>query len=211
MANDNYIDVWDFDGTIYNGQSWIDFYLFIQNKGTSFPLMWERAFKLFFMGMIPYRLGHEEFKKDNKLCSLVTLVPDIAELAEMFWESHMHKIDPEYLERVENGETINDIIATVSPDFQMKYISKKLKVKDLICTKVDLNTGSLIGSPSEKNDNKIVGAFCAGEEKLIRIREKYDEPIRNVYTDSYHDGPLIDAAKNAFKKDKKTGIFIKVK
>jgi phosphoserine phosphatase len=204
------MNVYDFDDTIYKGQSWIDFYLYCQSRSTNYALVWLRAFKLFFFGMIKYRLGFTKFNIDNRLCNLIRLLPNLDELVDEFWDKNMDKIESWYMERYKNNETINDVIISVSPDFLLKNICKRLNVGTLICTNVDLNSGSLIGTNLEKN--KAIGVFCADDEKTRRFKKMFpNEKIESFYTDSYHDQTLIDISKHAYIKDKRMNRFKKIK
>ena len=87
------------------------------------------------------------------------------------------------------------IIASASPEFELRWIAKELGADDLICTRCDEKTGRLIGQN------------CKSDEKIRRIREKYGEvSIRSMYTDSLRaDGPLLKLAENRFLVNAKTG------
>ena len=80
------------------------------------------------------------------------------------------------------------VIASASPEFELKHAAKILGVKTLIGTKCDMKTGALTG----KN--------CKGAEKIARIREVIGEyEVRAMYTDDAKaDGPLLAIAREKY-------------
>ena len=80
------------------------------------------------------------------------------------------------------------VIASASPEFELKHAAKLLGVGHLIGTQCDMKTGELTG----KN--------CKGEQKIARIREVFGEfEVRAMYTDDARaDGPLLDIAREKY-------------
>lgn len=185
------IDVYDFDGTIYDGDSSIDFFLFCLKRNKKIiikiiPIMW--YILLYFLKK------KDKTKSKEKIFSFLNYVDDINKTVNEFWISHKHKIKKFYLDKNHN----NDIIISASPEFLLKPICEKLKVK------------LLIGSIVSKKTGKFTGLNCHDHEKVKRLKAIYKEfTIENMYTDSYSDQPLIDLSKHAYivKKNK----LIKIK
>ncbi len=179
-------NLYDFDKTIYDGDSSIDFFLFLLTK------RWKiiKYFPKIILSFFKYKA--KIISKDNmkeKFFSILYEIDDIDKYVKLFWKSHNKKIKKWYL----YGNHNKDIIISASPEFLIKPIGIKLKVKDVIATKVDKHTGIFDG----KN--------CYGEEKVKRLYEKYNNiTINNAYSDSYSDMPMLNLAKNKFivKKNK---------
>lgn len=179
----NGVNIYDFDGTIYDGDSSIDFYLFCLKRNFKILL----CLPLQFFSFILFKLGiidRKEFKE--KFFCFLKFVKDLNELVTLFWKDKFSKIKPFYLKKKHN----NDIIISASPEFLIKSIGEKLKVKDVIATKMN-------------SDGTIVGENCHGEEKVKRFKDKYNNiEVKNVYTDSLADIPILELSKNRFIIDK---------
>ena len=103
-----------------------------------------------------------------------------------FWKEYIGNIKPFYLEQKED----DDVIISASPEFLLKPVCKRLKIKDLIASKVDMQSG------------KYSGINCHGKEKVKRFYEVFpDGKIDNFYSDSYSDSPLAEIADKAFMVD----------
>ncbi len=181
-------NIYDFDGTIYNGDSSVDFFIFCFKHKISmcrcFPnIIWNYILYIF------------RIKSKNELkevfFSFLKYFNNTEELVELFWNKNYHKIKKWYLKQ--NNES--DIIISASPEFLLKNICERLKVKVLIATKVDIKTG------------KFITENCYGEEKVKRLLSEYPNiTVNEVYTDSNSDLPLISLSKVGYmvNKDKIT-------
>ena len=178
------IDVYDFGGTIYDGDSTVDFTRFCLRRhpgvlaglpkflGTSLLLAAGRRsltqFKSVLFGEMARRFNLETE-------------------AELFWqaEATRAKLGKWFFDRPRD---LPIVIASASPEFELQYAAKLLGVPTLIGTKCDVKTGALIG----KN--------CKGEEKLRRIEQNIGPfEIRAMYTDDAKaDGPLLAAAQEGY-------------
>jgi len=174
------VSIFDFDFTIYDGDSTLDFFLFCVRKYPAIlrflPLqLW--AAVLFVLG----RKTRTEFK--SSFLVFMIGISDTDECVDEFWKKNIKKIKSWYLERHRE----DDIIISASPDFLLTPLAKSLGVKDIIATRVDIRSGALVGEN------------CRGPEKLRRFREKYkDTGIREVYSDHMSDLPLMEEARKAF-------------
>ena len=188
------MNVYDFDNTIYDGESTFDLFLFYLKRN---PWL-IKLFPTVVIGFARYKKGKISINE-----MIERYVPLIEREAEKFvdrkndpkdfWDSHMKNIKPFY----KDIQKEDDLIITASPDFTMNEICKRLGIKHLLCTTVNSETGKF-------------ERICLKDNKLKAFFEFYgDAEIENFYTDSpENDYPLIDAAKHAFivKGDKITQI-----
>ncbi|MCH5304078.1 MAG: HAD-IB family phosphatase [Ruminococcus sp.] len=173
------MNVYDFDNTIYKGDSTADFYLFCFRKHLSIikflPSLIKATLKFYL-----FKRGSKTDMKQVMYRFLTKINPerDIAE----FWKSHRKNIKQWYL----NQQKDDDIIISASPEFLLKPICETLNIKHLIASNVDVNTG------------KYTGVNCHGEEKVRLFREKFDVEIDEFYSDSKSDTPLAKISKKPF-------------
>ena len=173
------MNVYDFDGTIYDGDSSVDFWLYsIREK----PSVFLKCLPELFCGAILYglkRIPKEEWKEH--FFSFLRYLPADDVRVIRFWEQHTEKIKEWYLARKQES----DVIISASPVFLLQPISRKLGVT-LIATEVDPASG------------RFSGLNCSGKEKVRRFREVYpDAIIDEFYTDSKKDLPLASIAGKA--------------
>ncbi len=180
------INVYDFDKTIYNGDSTIDFYLYcikIKPKILLFLPINVIFFIAFKVNII------EKIKFKEKFFSFLKYIDNVEDVVNKFWVKKISKIKKWFYE----DKKENKIIISASPEFLLYPIMKDIGVKDLIASKVDKNTGKF-NTPN-----------CYGEEKVRRINEKYKNYIINsFYSDSLSDIYLARLARKSYlvKKDK---------
>ncbi len=174
------INVYDFDGTIYDGDSSKDFYKFCLSKKKKCLLILPKFTVNYFLYFIKLK---SKTKVKESYFSFLKYFDNTDKLLDEFWEEYDKKIKKFYLEKNHK----NDVIVSASPTFLLEKICKKLKVKDLIASEVDVKTG------------KFIGVNCKGKEKINRLNKKYKEfEIMETYTDSESDRPLIDLAQKAY-------------
>ena len=180
------LNLYDFDGTIYDGDSSVDFFMYCLKKE---PRMYRLLPKIA-LGLIKYYAKYltlTEFKEI--IFSYLKYFDNTEELVEDFWKTHKQKIKDFYLKK----DHSNDIIISASPTFLLERMAKELKVKDLIASDVDIKTGKF-----NKTNNQ-------GKEKVVVFKKKYpNASIKEMYSDSMHDKPLLDLAKKSYfvKKNK---------
>ncbi len=173
-------NVYDFDKTIYNGDSSIDFFIFClkKKKVKLIPLISILFNAILFIFKLK---SQKEYKQI--FFSFLKDIDDIDNLVDMFWESKEKNIFDWYLK----SDRKKDIIISASPKFLLEPICEKLNIYDLIATKMN------------KEDGIIYGANCYGEEKVLRLKSKYKKiKVDNFYSDSYSDQPLADIAINSY-------------
>lgn len=180
-------DLYDFDGTIYDGDSGVDFikYSIKNHKGTLKCLFFAIGTVILFI----LKLRTKEQMK-NKLFSFVKDIDNIDEYVKGFWKEHEHKLKDFWTSKKDHKK---DIIISASCRFWLQPIADKYKVYDLFATDIDMKTGEIIGNN------------CHGKEKVRLFYDKYPKAtIMKMYTDSVNDLPLIEEAKEGIlvKKDK---------
>lgn len=175
-----YINAYDFDGTIYNGDCTIDFFVYCLKKN---PIILSLLPKQFF-SYILFKLKLKE-KKDFKedFYEFLRLIKNIDNEINCFWEIHIKKIKKFYL----NQKMDNDLIISASPDFLLRPLCKMLEINYLISSAVDKKTG------------KLLGPNCYGEEKVRRYHcECKNIEVENFYSDSFSDMPMARISKKSY-------------
>lgn len=171
------MNVYDFDKTIYNGDSTAHFYFYCLMHQPRI-LMWlpyqAWSFFLYVMGIYSKTQFKERFYKFFKS------IKNIEETVEKFWDKKISGIKKWYLENSHE----DDVIISASPDFLLRPACNRLRIKNLIASKVDFN------------DGKYTGLNCYGAEKVERLRnEMPDFEYDYFYSDSMSDAPLAALAK----------------
>ncbi len=174
------MNVYDFDKTIYDGDSTIDFYLYCLRRR---PKIFCCAFRQC-RGILLHKMHKIDTTAMKELFfSFLLKLDDTNALVDAFWQKKQKKIKQWYLQRKE----ASDVIISASPAFLLQPICKNLAITEPIATQMDISTG------------RIQGSNCKGEEKVRRFYDQYDnETIQNFYSDSKTDAPLANIAKTAF-------------
>ena len=180
-------DVYDFDGTIYDGDSGIDIFFFAIKKYPSIILSFPKI-AWFALLLLLKIIKIEEFKR--VVFSFVKKIDNVDDFVKEFWQGHEKKLKEFWI----NKSTHNrDVIISASCYFWLDYIKKVYEVHGLIATEMDITTGEVIG----KN--------CHKDEKVKRFYSEYPKGIVDkMFTDSINDLPLIKEAREGFliKKNK---------
>ncbi len=201
-------DVYDFDGTIYNGDSSKDFFLYAikKDKKNIFLLP-----KIFFY-LILYILKIINLKKFKEIFfSFYKNITNKVSYLNEFWQIHEKKVNKNILDQIAKEKLV--YVVSSSPSFLLSpYLSRFNNIK-LIATEFDKNI-------------KMIGDNCKGEFKVkALLKENKKFKINNFYTDSLNDLPLVNKAKTSFlvtngqivdwdinilkkRKEKKFSLFI---
>ena len=176
------MNVFDFDQTIYNGDSTRDFILFCMRRH---PTAIRYAPYIGYVSL-RYYLFHigtkTEFKE--KMYRFLRVL-DVTKEVALFWSTHLSNIK-RYYRRLHRDD---DVILSASPEFLLKPLEEKLHI-------------TVIASRVSPIDGKTTGLNCYHEEKVRRFREAFpDGEIDEFYSDSYSDEPLARLAKKAFIVD----------
>lgn len=172
------MNVYDFDDTIYRGDSTVDFYKFCLKKKPhiifKFPLFTGLLFALKMKKKVEFKEKFFRF-----LSSFKNIDSEIKE----FWCEHESDIKDFYIRQQKD----DDLVISASPYFLLKPIIDKLNITYLIASNVDKETG------------KYDGENCWGREKVRRFRQAFpEEKIDQFYSDSLSDSPLASLADRAF-------------
>ncbi len=179
------MNVFDFDNTIYDGESVLDMFFFyiarnpwlIKHLGTVL-----KAFKRYKKGEVSLSEALERYaplvEKD------ILKIVDFENDPKVFWDKHIKKIKTLYSDL----RSDDDLIITASPDFSMEEICKRLGIKHCLASRVNRETGRIEFANLREN-------------KIKAFLEEYgDTEIENFYTDSpENDAVLVERAKHAFK------------
>ena len=185
------VNIYDFDGTIYDGDSSVDFYKYCLKKKKKMYKYFPKMIWYLFLYILSIKTKTE---MKEVFFSFLKEFDNTEELVEDFWIKNQNKIKKWYKEKNHS----NDIIISASPQFLLDNMCRKLKVKDVISSNVDIKTG------------KFIGLNCYGEEKVKRLLDKYpDVKIKEMYTDSTSDIPLINLASESFIVNKNNIINYK--
>ncbi len=178
------MNVYDFDDTIYDGESVLDFFFYYLKKT---PYLVRYVPKVLY-AITKYKLGKVTVEQ-----ALSTYAPFIEDYFKNiddfeadcvdFWDRHMHKIRPFYKEL----QQPDDVVVTASPEASMAVICERLGIKHCVGSLLDPKTGK-------------ISRLCMRSKKVPAFLEAFpDAEIDNFYTDSEkNDRPLIDMAKHAF-------------
>lgn len=183
------INAYDFDETIYDGDSSVDFYFYCLKKNKKVLLQLPTQL----LGTILYVLkinNKTQFKE--KIFSFLKRLDNIDELVDSFWKEKTSNIKKWYYDKKKD----TDIIISASPEFLLKPLENILNV-EVIATKVNKNTG------------KFDSLNCHDHEKVKRYKEKHKEKVKRFYSDSIKaDRPMFEFAEEAYlvKKDDITKI-----
>lgn len=174
------MNVYDWDNTIYRGDSTADFVLWLYVHR---PMTLLSIFRTAGCGILYglHIINKQTFKQN--LYHMFVFVNDMDQTADVFVESHMDHIKLWYIEQKKK----NDMVISASPEFTICRFCKKLGITNVIASRVDSKTGMYIG------------LNCHGEEKVRRFKEKAaQETIDEFYSDSLSDTPLAQMARNAY-------------
>jgi len=173
------MNIYDFDRTIYNGDSSVDFYIFVLCKKPYLIIL----IPLQIWGMALYLIGiYSKETMKEMFFVFVRFIP-VQKMVLCFWDKNRKKIKSWYIRQKQN----TDVIISASPEFLLEPLVYSYLGVALIASQFDQSTG------------KYIGKNCFGQEKIIRLYETYPLAIiDNFYSDSRADTPLARLAKNAF-------------
>ena len=180
------INSYDFDKTIYDGDSSADFYKYCLKKNKKVLL--QAPVQLW--GTILYVLKiTDKTRFKERVFSFLKRIDDVDLYVEDFWKDHLKNIKKWYLDQKDK----TDVIISASPEFLLKPLEKKLKV-NVIASRVDKKTG------------KFLSKNCHDYDKSKRYEELYNKKIKAFYSDSIKaDRAMLEYAKEAYLVTKDKG------
>ncbi len=173
------MNVYDFDNTIYAGDSTFDFWLYCVRKfpGALRALPGGLLYGMLFQVKL---CGRERFKE--MFYGFLRYIPDVQKEVTQFWDCHESRIKHFYLER----KKPDDLVISASPDFLISEICHRLGI-------------AFLASPVAPDTGKLEGQNCRGPEKARRFRAEYpDAEIGQFYSDSVSDLFMARQAREAF-------------
>ena len=187
------VNVYDFDNTIYDGETLVDFILYYIKTDRK---IWKYVPKLI---IIAIKDALHLFTVEQAIEAYASFLEgyyvnlgDTTQNVIKFWDKNEKKIKPWYAK----VQKETDIIVSGSTDFILDEIMKRIGIKHYIGSSIDKKTGKFI-------------RLCFLENKVKAFREIYpDKHIENFYTDSMNDKAMMDIADNVYlvKKNKITKI-----
>lgn len=196
--------VYDFDNTIYQGESGFDLFLYFIKKDAKGIA---RYVPKFFECFLKYKLGKitiDEVINDYGVLfkEYGSRLPDVDSDIQKFWDINEKKIKSFY----DKIRTDEDIIVSACPEFLLSEICNRIGVKNYIGSILNLETWE-------------IERVCYKDVKIEAFYERYGKvEIDDFYTDSIRDKPMMDISKNVYyvtddriEKIKANGIYLNEK
>lgn len=186
------MNAYDFDNTIYKGDTSVDLVLYTLIKRPF--LMIKYIFKTIPTGVKYIFKKAKTSDAKEILFGFLTEINDLDKYLDLFADKHMKNIKKWYYEIQKK----DDIVISASYTIWVKKFCDRLNIKNIIATDIDLKTGKII----EEN--------CSRKEKLIKFDKRYpNKIIKKSYSDSPKDIPLLERAKIGYvvKGDKITEYY----
>ena len=171
------MNIYDFDDTIYNGDSSKDFFKYCLKRKKS--IIFDIIPICFMLGLYLIKVIEKEKFKSSFFRFLKRI--DGEAYAKYFWQENEHKIKDFYKKKHKKS----DIVISASPYFLLEPIAKIYGFK-LIATNMDIKTG------------RIKGVNCYGKEKVKRLNAIGIKSCDNFYSDSLSDLPMFKIAKKGY-------------
>jgi len=173
------INAYDFDETIYDGDSSVDFYFYSlkRNKKVLLQLPVQAWGALLYILHIT-----DKTKMKERIFSYLKRIDNIDDYINDFWKTHKKNIKKWYLDQQEK----TDVIISASPEFLLKPLEKEMNFK-VIATIVNKKTGHFDS------------INCHDYEKIKRYEEQYSKKIKKFYTDSIKaDKAMLEYAQEGY-------------
>lgn len=173
------MNVYDFDETIFTGDSEDRFFDFMFSK---------KGFRHYKINFKFYDLLHKAHiitKTKSREHQYVFLkdIDDLDATLTAYWDEVQKYMKPWYNDVKQD----DDIIASGTPRFLLEPIMKRLGLTNLVATEMDPHTG------------KIDGDFAVGEFKIVNFKAQFGtDCIDKFYSDAYSDRYVAEYAKEAY-------------
>lgn len=194
--------VFDFDNTIYDGESGIDFFLYYVKH---FPMQIIKYIPSFTRCVIKYKMG--KLSIDDVLTDYAYIPRECCQKFEDpereirdFWDRHEKKVKKWVTDIIKEG----DLVLSAAPEPLLFEICNRIGIKNVIGSGLDIKTGE-------------ISQLCFRDNKIKMFKDAYgDIEIDEFYTDSMNDKPFMDISKDVFfitgdkmEKIKENGKYIK--
>ena len=174
------MNVYDFDNTIYRGDSTVDFvgYCLLHDPRTWLSLPRTAVCSILFVLHLMPKLT---FKQN--LYHMFVFLKDRDQMLERFVQSHQSNIKSWY----RSQQKPDDLVISASPEFLIQAMCSACGIANAMASRVDFSTG------------RYDGLNCHGKEKVRRFYEVYPNgTIKLFYSDSLSDSPLAELAEQAY-------------
>lgn len=174
------MNVYDWDGTIYKGDSTVDFVFYLY---THYPKTLCNLPRTLFYGLGYALKLTPNLKFKENLYHMFTYVKDIDKVTDEFTSSHLNHVKKWYLD----SQKEDDVVISASPEFLISSFCEKVNIHTAMASRVEKTTG------------KYNGLNCHGEEKVKRFYERFPSGvIDEFYSDSLSDTPLAKISHKAY-------------
>jgi len=177
------MNVYDFDNTLYDGESGVQMFFYYLKKRP-----WLACYAPFVLrGVLDYKMHKIDLDQVTErfgwiFKAFTAGIEDYAADAREFWDKHERRVLPFY-ERLHQPD---DLIISASPEQSLREICARIGVNHYIGTVVNENTG-------------LFDFICFRENKVKAFQQRYPgQRIDDFYTDSMNDKPLMDISKRVF-------------
>ena len=175
------MDVYDFDGTLYQGDSTRDFLLWCARRYPRVTLTLPRTGVAAIRCYKLHAIEKTAFKR--VLYRFLQCIPDTEAEVARFWRARA-----KFIKGPCNPQP-GDLVISAGPEFLMRGVCEERGLA-LIASQVDPHTGC------------VLGPNCSNDEKPRRFRKAFPHAeIDDFYSDSRNDDPLAHMAKRAFLVD----------
>ena len=178
------MNAYDFDNTIYDGESTFDFFVFCLRKDIKLI----KFLPIALFRLIQYKLNllkiEEIYNTAEKIINYFFANSSLCfeTLAKEFWHKNYKKLKKNFLNMLNE----DDLIITGCPDFLINYIKEDLKVKNIISTEFDVK-------------KRKISFICFGENKVKAFSKRYqNKTIKKFYTDSLSDVPFMKLSEEVY-------------
>lgn len=177
------MQVFDFDNTLYHGESSYDFAKYIISKHKNLLFLFPNIFQILFLYKIcKIDINGFTSKVEKIVKKSLPYKNEVISLIKDFWLKNAYKLDFDMIAKIHK----EDVILTACPDFLIEGMEEALHTNHILCTVTDLDAGRILYLNFKEN-------------KVNSFFQKYPHAkITNFYTDSYNDQPFMDVAKHVY-------------
>lgn len=175
------MNVYDFDKTIYSKDTTAQFYLWCLKRYPVIVKRWPKTV-VAAIKMLLKRCDKTAFK--DVFMRFLQDIPSPEEELEAFWNENIGLIHKWYLKQQRD----DDVVITASPVDFVRPACRRLNIRCVLGSPVDLKTG------------RYQGRNCHGEEKVRAFLNAFPgAAVENFYSDSDNDSPMAQMAEKAYK------------
>ncbi len=176
------LSLYDFDGTIYQGDATRDFWIYCIKK---YKRQFYKVPSQLWM-MLLWQMGWCETEKVKEKAMCLVYWDHVARDVSDFWASHHTRIFPWVHDAIREDQTQQRTVICISasPNFLLQPMVKVLGMDDLICSRM--------------HEGRMIGKNCKGQEKLARLKAwAKGRPFQvcKMASDSTWDLPLYNIAE----------------